>query len=155
DLVVEAGLKSGALITADFAADHGREVFAVPGSILSPASEGCNRLLRDGAAIVTTAQDVLETLQLGLLPEKQAAREILPDNPLEAAILKQLSAEPCHLDALARDLALPVATVSSTLVMMELKGMTRQSSPLHYVRVREESADYAASPTPAASSAES
>ncbi len=154
-LVVEAGLKSGALITADFAADHGREVFAVPGSILSPASEGCNRLLRDGAAIVTTAQDVLETLQLGLLPEKQAAREILPDNPLEAAILKQLSAEPCHLDALVRDLALPVATVSSTLVMMELKGMTRQSSPLHYVRVREESADYAASPTPAASSAES
>jgi predicted Rossmann fold nucleotide-binding protein DprA/Smf involved in DNA uptake len=63
--------------------------------------------------------------------------------------LQQVSAEPRHLDALARDLALPVATVSSTLVMMELKGMTRQSAPLHYVRVREEAPNYDVSSTPA------
>ena len=136
-VVVEAGYKSGALITADFAADHGREVFAVPGSILSPASAGCNRLLRDGAAIVTEARDILETLHLDQLAEKQVAREILPANDTEAAILAQLSAEPRHLDALARELDIPVETISSTLVMMELKGMTRQPTPLHYVRVRE------------------
>lgn len=141
-IVVEAGIKSGAIITADFAADHGREVFAVPGSILSPASAGCNRLLRDGAAIVTDIQDVLETLHLDQLSEKQVAREILPENATEAAILERLSPEPQHLDALSRDLNLPIETISSTLVMMELKGMTRQVAPLHYVRVRESQEDY-------------
>jgi len=141
-IVIEAGNRSGALITADFAADHGREVFAVPGSILSPASVGCNRLLRDGAAIVTEARDVLETLHFDQLAEQQVARAILPDNEIEAAILDQLSAEPCHLDILSRDLEIPVKEVSSTLVMMELKGMTRQVSPLHYVRAREISPSY-------------
>ncbi len=141
-VVIEAGLRSGALITADFAADQGREVFAVPGSILSPASRGCNRLLRDGAAIVTEVRDILETLHLDQLAEKQAAREILPENETEAAILEQLSAEPCHLDKLARNLDIPVKLISSTLVMMELKGMVRQVSPLHYVCAREAAAPY-------------
>ncbi|MBN2005290.1 MAG: DNA-processing protein DprA [Anaerolineae bacterium] len=141
-IVVEAGIKSGALITADFAADHGREVFAVPGSILSPASAGCNRLLRDGAAIVTEARDVLETLHLDQLAEKQVAREILPENATEAALLDQLSPEPQHLDALSRQLTLPVETISSALVMMELKGMVRQVAPLQYVRAREPEVPY-------------
>ncbi len=141
-IVVEAGIKSGALITADFAADHGREVFAVPGSILSPASAGCNRLLRDGAAIVTEARDVLETLHLDQLAEKQVAREILPENATEAALLDQLSPEPQHLDALSRQLTLPVETISSALVMMELKGMVRQVAPLQYVRAREPETPY-------------
>jgi len=141
-IVVEAGIKSGALITADFAADHGREVFAVPGSILSPASAGCNRLLRDGAAIVTEARDVLETLHLDQLAEKQVAREILPENATEAALLDQLSPEPQHLDALSRQLTLPVETISSALVMMELKGMVRQVAPLQYVRAREPATPY-------------
>ena len=141
-IVIEAGLRSGALITADFALDQGREVFAVPGSILSPASAGCNRLLRDGAHVVTEVGDVLETLHLDHIAEKQMARAILPDNATEAAILGQLSAEPVHLDALARGTALPVEVVSSTLVMMELKGMARQVAPLQYVVAREPDAAY-------------
>ena len=136
-LVIEAGLRSGALITADFALDHGREVFAVPGSILSPASAGCNRLLRDGAHVVTEVGDILEPLHLDHISEKQMAREILPDNATEAAILNHLSAEPCHLDELSRNTELPVETISSTLVMMELKGMARQVAPLQYVVARE------------------
>lgn len=136
-VVVEAGLKSGALITADFALDHGREVFAVPGSILTSASAGCNRLLRDGAHVVTEVGDVLETLHLDQVAEKQMARAILPDNATEAAILARLSAEPRHLDELARNTELPVETISSTLVMMELKGMARQVAPLQYVVARE------------------
>jgi DNA processing protein len=141
-IVVEAGLRSGALITSDFALDQGRDVFAVPGSILSPASAGCNRLLRDGAAIVTEVRDVLETLQLGQVAEKQSAREILPENAIEAALWEQLSAEPSHLDDLARKTAMPIEQVSSTLVMMELKGMARQVGSLQYVRVREEGVAY-------------
>ncbi len=136
-VVVEADVKSGALITADFALDHGREVFAVPGSILSPASAGCNRLLRDGANVVTEVGDILEALHLDQVSEKQLAREVLPSNPTEAAILEHLTAEPRHLDELSREIALPVATISSALVMMELKGMTRQVAPLQYVVARE------------------
>lgn len=141
-VVVEASLKSGALITADFAADQGREVFAVPGSILSEDAAGCNRLLRDGAAVVTEARDILETLQLDELAEKQEARVLLPANAAEATMLQQLSAEPVHLDELSRRAALPVATVSSTLVMMELKGMVRQVAPLQYVIARESGEPY-------------
>lgn len=141
-VVVEAGLKSGALITADFALDHGREVFAVPGSILSPASAGCNRLLRDGAHVVTEVGDILETLHFDHISEKQMAREILPDNPTEAAILDRLTAEPSHVDALSRETDLPVEVVNSTLVMMELKGMTRQVAPLQYVLARESDEAY-------------
>jgi DNA processing protein len=141
-VVVEAGVKSGALITADFALDHGREVFAVPGSILSPASVGCNRLLRDGAGIVTEIADILETLHLDQVSEKQLAREILPANATEAAILECLTAEPRHLDELSREIELPVETISSTLVMMELKGMTRQVAPLQYVVAREPDEEY-------------
>jgi len=136
-VVIEADVKSGALITADFALDHGRDVFAVPGSILSPASAGCNRLLRDGAHVVTEVGDILETLHLDQVSEKQLAREVLPSNPTEAAILGRLTAEPRHLDELSREIDLPVETISSTLVMMELKGMTRQVAPLQYVVARE------------------
>ncbi len=141
-VVVEADVKSGALITADFALDHGREVFAVPGSILSPASAGCNRLLRDGASIVTEVGDILETLHLDQVSEKQLAREVLPSNATEAAILERLTAEPRHLDELSREIELPVEMISSTLVMMELKGMTRQVAPLQYVVAREPDEEY-------------
>lgn len=145
-VVVEADVKSGALITADFALDHGREVFAVPGSILSPASAGCNRLLRDGASVVTEVGDILETLHLDQVSEKQLAREVLPSNPTEAAILEHLTAEPRHLDELSREIELPVETISSTLVMMELKGMTRQVAPLQYVVAREPYEEYVTIP---------
>ncbi len=141
-VVVEADLQSGALITADFALDQGREVFAVPGSILSPASAGCNRLLRDGASVVTEVRDILETLHLDQLAEKQTARTILPANETEAAVIRHLSAEPHHLDELARATELPVEVISSTLVMMELKGMARQVAPLQYVLAREAAEEY-------------
>jgi len=141
-IVIEAGLRSGALITADFAADQGRDVFAVPGSILSPASAGCNRLLRDGAHVVTEARDVLETLHLDQVSEKQVAREVLPANATEAAIWDQLSASPQHIDAIARAANLSAEDANSALVMMELKGMARQVGTLQYVRAHEEREPY-------------
>jgi DNA processing protein len=141
-VVVEAGLRSGALITADFALDQGRDVFAVPGNILNPGSAGCNRLLRDGAHVVTEIRDILEVLRLEQVPAKQAARLSLPDNPTEATLFKQLSADPRHLDDLARACGISVALVSSTLVMMELKGMVRQAGGLQYVRAYEPNTAY-------------
>jgi DNA processing protein len=141
-VVVEAGARSGALITADFAADQGREVFAIPGSILNRASVGCNRLIRDGAHVVLEARDVLEPLHMDRLEEKQAMRQIIPDNPTEALILEHLSAEPRHMDELVRAIDLSTETVSSTLVMMELKGMVRQVGTLQYVLARESTIAY-------------
>ncbi|MBN1487658.1 MAG: DNA-processing protein DprA [Anaerolineae bacterium] len=141
-VVVEAGVSSGALITADFAINQGRDVFAVPGSILSPAFVGCNRLLRDGASIVTEVRDILETLHLTQLIEKKVARTVLPENPTEAAIFSHLTAEPQHVDDLARKAGLPMATVNSTLVMMELKGLARAVGTLQYVAAHEARAAY-------------
>ncbi len=141
-VVVEAGLQSGALITADFAADQGREVFAVPGNILNHGAQGCNRLLRDGCNIVTEPRDILEVLRLNHAVEQQEARIILPENATEATLIEQLSFEPVHVDDLARETALPIETVSSTLVMMELKGMVRQVGRMEYVRAREAREEY-------------
>jgi DNA processing protein len=148
-IVVEAGLRSGALITADFALDHGREVFAVPGSILSPGSVGCNRLLRDGAHVLTEVRDVLEVLHLEQIADKQAARAILPETPAEATLFEVLSAEPSHLDDLARRSGIAIELVSSTLVMMELKGMVRQVGGLQYVRAYEPGVAYVTEQQPA------
>jgi DNA processing protein len=133
-LVVEADLKSGAMITATVAGEQGRDVFAVPGSILSPMSAGPNQLLREGAKVVTAAEDVLEELHLTAVVEQRAVREQLPADPTEAAILARLSHEPTHVDELGRAAGLPMAQVSSALTMLELKGLARQLGGMLYVR---------------------
>jgi DNA processing protein len=133
-LVVEADLKSGAMITATQAAEQGRDVFAVPGSIFSPFSAGPNQLIREGARVVTEASDILEELHLTAVVEQRATREALPADPTEAALLQVLSDEPAHVDELTRSAQLPAATVSSTLTILELKGLARQIGPMQYVR---------------------
>lgn len=133
-LVVEADFKSGAMITATVAAEQGRDVFAVPGSILSPASAGPNQLIKEGAKVVTSAADILEELHLTAAVERRAAREALPADPTEAALLGLLTHEPTHVDELARAAALPMATVASTLTLLELKGLARQLGGMLYVR---------------------
>jgi len=133
-VVIEAGEKSGALITARRALEQNREVFAVPGSIFAPGSRGSNRLIRDsGAKLITSADDVLTELQLQLVPQQLEMRQLLPTNAVEGALLALLSPEPRHIDELTRASALPVAEVSSALSMMELKGMARQVGGMQYV----------------------
>jgi len=133
-VVIEAGEKSGALITARRALEQNREVFAVPGSILAQGSRGSNRLIRDsGAKLITSADDVLTELQLQLVPQQLEMRQLLPTNAVEGALLALLSPEPRHIDELTRASALPVAEVSSALSMMELKGMARQVGGMQYV----------------------
>ncbi len=141
-VVVEAGEGSGALITASFAAEQGRDVFAVPGTIFNPVAAGCNRLLRDGAGVVTEVRDILESLHLDAAEERQAARQVFPANATEAAILERLTGEPCHVDELCRSISLPVATVTGALAILELKGMVRQVGRMQYVVIHEPESDY-------------
>lgn len=141
-LVVEAGERSGALITADFAVEQNREVFAVPGNVNSPASKGPNRLIQKGAKLVTCVEDILEDLNITMVSERVAVQMALPDTAEEAALLTILSPQPIHIDELARQTGLPSALVSSTLTLMELKGMAQQVGGMNYISCREPDPEY-------------
>jgi DNA processing protein len=141
-LVIEAGMRSGALITADFAAEQGRDVFAVPGSILARGCVGTNRLIRDGAGVILSAEDILEELNLTMVAEQAEARQVLPADETEAALLGHLSGEPTHVDELQQRMGLPIAQVTSTLALMELKGMVRQVGGMKYIVAHEPGVTY-------------
>ena len=141
-LVTEAGKGSGALITADYAAEQGRDVFAVPGSILMRGNAGTNALIQDGAKVVLGPEDILEELNLTMVAEQTEARQVLPSNETEAALLAHLSAEPTHVDELRQQVELPIPQVTSTLALMELKGMVRQVGGMNYVVAREAGVEY-------------
>lgn len=141
-LVVEAGESSGALITTNWALEQNREVLAVPGSILSPASRGTNHLIQEGAKLVRDYTDILEELNLTAVAQQIEMKEVIPASDTESLLLKQLSAEPVHIDEVCRSSGLPVSTVSSTLAMMELKGLVRTVGAMKYVLAREMREEY-------------
>jgi DNA processing protein len=137
-LVVEGDIKSGALITARQALEQNREVFAVPGSIYSPNSRGTNKLVQDGEAKLTlTVEDMLVELNLSMAAHQIELAGLMPADDTESALLAALSGEPTHVDELRRTSGLPIATVTSTLAMLELKGLVRQVGRMNYVRARE------------------
>jgi DNA processing protein len=133
-IIVEAGERSGALITARFAAEQGRDVFAVPGSILHPGSAGCNTLIQQGAIPLLSIADVFNHLNLAQVHSQQEARAAISTDPHEAALLGHLTKEPLHLDELVRQSTLPAPQVAGLLTIMELKGLVRQVGALSYVR---------------------
>jgi DNA processing protein len=141
-VVVEAGDTSGALITAQFAVDQGREVFAVPGNILAPQSKGTNRLIAQGARPMLAGSDLLDILNLTRVTEQRQVRKILPSDEVEASLLNILSHEPLHVDDIGRQTGLPIERISATLTMLELKGLVRQTGGMNFVAVREEQAAY-------------
>lgn len=141
-MVVEAGETSGAMITARMALEQNREVFAIPGSILSPTSRGTNRLIQEGAKLVRDYQDILEELNLTTVTRQIEMKEILPETDTEAALLRLLHAEPTHIDEVCRSSGLAMATVSGTLAMMELKGLVKQVGTMNYVLSREARQEY-------------
>ena len=117
-VVVEARERSGALITADFALDDGREVLAVPGEITSPLSAGTNALLRLGATPATCAADVLEAVGV----ERRSELRPVPDDPGAASVLEALAAGASTADELARVTALDAGALAAALAMLELAG---------------------------------
>jgi DNA processing protein len=116
-LVVEAAVDSGSLITARLAADQGREVFAIPGSIHSPLSKGCHALIKQGAKLVESAEDVLEELGVAARAPR-APEESGPGNGL----LEKMGFDPCDIDQLIARSGLPVETISAALLELELDG---------------------------------
>lgn len=131
-IIVEASQRSGALITAEFAAEQGRDVFAVPGSILHPGSAGCNDLIRQGATPFLSVNDVLDQLNFATLTTQAQVRQNTPVDPLEAQIMTILAQEAQHIDELVRRMALPSGQVGSLLTLLELKGMVRQVGGMIY-----------------------
>jgi len=141
-VVIEAGETSGALITAEFAAEQGREIFAVPGSILAPQSKGTNKLIQKGALPLLSVNDLMQALNLTRMGEQKAARKIIPADETEARLMNVLSTEPLHVDEIRNQTELPIEKVSAALALMELKGMVRQVGGMNYVAVHEEQSDY-------------
>ncbi|HEY7802244.1 MAG TPA: DNA-processing protein DprA [Dehalococcoidia bacterium] len=137
-LVVEGDIKSGALITARQALEQNREVFAVPGSIYSPNSRGTNKLIQDGEAKLTLdVEDILAELNLSMAAQQIEMTELVPPDETEATLLRFISGQPAHIDEVRRESGLPIATVTSTLAMLELKGLVKQVGRMNYVRTRE------------------
>jgi DNA processing protein len=132
-VIVEAGERSGALITADFALEQGRDVLAVPGAIFSPTSAGANRLIKQGAPPVTSVKDILDAL---VVPSADEVARPLPSNlgENEAQVYGALDDEPRHVNDLSSRLAMPAGIVSATLTVLELRELARQAGPMLYTR---------------------
>ena len=148
-LVVEGDVKSGAMITARFAGEQNREVFAVPGSIFAPQSRGPLSLIRDGATPVASVEHVLEALNLTMIgAQMDFGRAAPPASEDEQALMEVLTREPRHVDEVVRDSGLAAARVSATLALLELKGQVRDLGGMQYVRVREPAPAYEAASAP-------
>jgi len=132
-LVVEAPEKSGALITAACALEQNREVFAIPGSIYSKNSIGANKLIQMGAKLVTKANDILEELNLPLIEKEK--KSFKPKTKEEKSLLNILTKEPIHIDEITKKSKLDTGFVSSTLIMLELKGIVKNTGGGYYALI--------------------
>lgn len=142
-LVVEAAQKSGSLITAYKALEQSREVFAIPGSIHNPLARGCHQLIRQGAKLVETGQDILEELgalaqaTLEMATEKPAGRSAPEANKPPAVhqqVLEAMAFDPVSIDTLAKRTGLSAGTLSSILLILELEGAVNNQAGGHYIR---------------------
>ena len=131
-VVVEAGEKSGALITTDFALEQGRDVMAVPGSIGSPLSRGPHKLIKQGAKLVENADDILEELGITTLFPKENTKGSVVLNKDEETVLGVISTDPVHFDEIVNKSNLPAQLVLAALMFLELKGLVRQLPGRHY-----------------------
>jgi len=136
-IVIECGIKSGALITAKIASSESREVFAVPGNINSSKSDGTNKLIKDNLAIIAISpESVLEDLGLAKLIAERSIEDhgINFDDPQEEKLYNILNFEPIHIDNLADKSEMEFSTVSGKLLMLEFKGLIKQLPGKYYLR---------------------
>lgn len=121
-LVVEANLKSGSQITARLSAEQGREVFAIPGSIHSPLAKGCHQLIKQGAKLVDSLQDIVEELNLSKAVSAPVAEENSPTNQDQQMLLDAMAYDAISIETLVQLTGLTVSTLSSMLTLLELEG---------------------------------
>lgn len=137
-VVVEAAEKSGALITADFALDQGREVFAIPGNITSPLSNGSHNLIKQGAKLVNNYQDILEEIHLAI-PQKTVEEEITAKDislsPEEKIIYQVMTKEPSQIDEIIKVSKLSVGKVSEILLNLELKDLIKEIEGKRFIKL--------------------
>lgn len=137
-VVVEAAEKSGALITADFALDQGREVFAIPGNINSPLSNGSHNLIKQGAKLVNNYQDILEEIHIAL-PQKTAEKEVAAKDisltEEEKIIYRLITKEPVQIDEIIATSKLPAGKVSEMLLNLELKDLIKEIEGKRFIKL--------------------
>jgi len=137
-VVVEAAEKSGALITADFALEQGREVFAIPGNINSPLSNGSHNLIKQGAKLVNNYQDILEEINI-VLPQKTAEKEIVKENTSlteeEKIIYRLITKEPAQIDEIIGVSKLSAGKVSEILLNLELKDLIKEIEGKRFIKL--------------------
>jgi len=134
-VVVEAAIASGSLITANFANEFNRDVFAVPGPINSPQSEGTNNLIKEGAKLTTCVNDILEELRLATDTVPAAKKIALNLTAEEKLITDVLSPEPTHIDRIAKLTKLEPSAISANLAMLEIKGVIKNIGGQNYIKL--------------------
>lgn len=132
-VVIEAAEKSGALITSKYALEQNREVFAVPGNIYSPVSIGPNNLIKQGARAITCGEDIINAFNIDNVPACIETQKIIADTPEEELIIIHLNHEPTHINDIIRKTGLSTSTASSSLIIMEIKGLVRNVGGMKYV----------------------
>lgn len=133
-IVIEADLQSGSLITARFALEQNREVFAVPGNITNPYAIGPNALIKQGAHPLTSVEDIFDILNIPALQTEAKAKKLFPSSPDEQALFALIGDAPLHVDEVTRSSELDTKTVNSTLTIMEMKGLVRHIGGGMYVK---------------------
>ena len=133
-LVVEASQKSGALITAEFAIEMGRDVMAIPGQIDNPNAAGVNQLIRDGAFMILSAEDVLSVFNLAL--QKRIKTENLPPlSEMQRKVVNAVGYEPKHVDDIAIEMKIPVSDMLGLLLGLQIDGHVKELVGKRYVRI--------------------
>lgn len=136
-VITESRERSGALITAEFAGQQGRDVFAVPGSIMTRSSAGPHRLIQDGAKLVMNVEDILGELNIHMAGRQAELATAIPMSAEEGRIFEVLDGDPVHVDEISAQTAIPVQEVSSLLTLMEVRGVVHAVGALTYARGRQ------------------
>jgi len=135
-VIIEATEDSGSLITANYTIEQGRKLFSVPGNISSPSSRGTNSLIKQGAVLVESSDDILRCLGIKRpkTDQKRGMRPLPPLTPDEECILSRITSEPRHIDVIMNESRLAAGRLSGVLITLELKGLAKQLPGKYYVR---------------------